>query len=178
MNPDIALLYFLNNFAGKSQIFDALTIFFASYLQYVFVAAFLLLLYFSAHAKHEKRSFFWTVALASIIARLGITEIIRFFYHRPRPFFVYQLHLLIINNAWSFPSCHAAFLFATATAIYLYHRKWGIWFFAGAMLVGISRVAAGAHYPSDVLGGMIVGILTAHLTFYLAKGRFKKYLAP
>jgi membrane-associated phospholipid phosphatase len=32
----------------------------------------------------------------------------------------------------------------------------------------ISRVAAGLHYPSDILGGMIIGILTAYGVFQLA----------
>lgn len=169
MTLDAKLLYFLNNLTGKSQIFDALTIFFASYSQYFLAAAFLLLLYFSAYSKREKLHIFWTTAVSMIIARLGIVEIIRFFYNRPRPFITYGLRPLISENAWSFPSGHSALFFAMATAIYLYNKKWGAWFFAAAIIMNVGRIVAGVHYPSDILGGMIIGIITAYLVFYFAK---------
>ncbi len=174
MTTDIKLLYFLNILAGKSQIFDFLTIFLASYLQYFLVAAFLLLLYFSVYSKREKLTIFWVTAISVVVARLGVTEIIRFFYHRPRPFLTYQLYPLISENEWSFPSGHSTFFFAMATAIYLYNKKWGIGFFIAALLMNISRIVAGVHYPSDILGGMIVGIVVAYVVFYIAEKRKTK----
>ncbi len=174
MTADIKLLYFLNILAGKSQIFDFLTIFLASYLQYFLVAAFLLLLYFSVYSKREKLTIFWVTAISVVVARLGLTEIIRFFYHRSRPFLAYQLHTLISENEWSFPSGHSTFFFAMATAIYLYNKKWGIGFFIAALLMNISRIVAGVHYPSDILGGMVVGIVVAYVVFYIAEKRKTK----
>lgn len=174
MTLDVKLLYFFNNFAGKSQIFDALTVFFASYLQYILIVVFLLLVYVSAYSKQEKLSLFLTTAFSVVVARLGITEIIRFFYHRPRPFLTHQLHQLILENKWSFPSGHSAFFFAMATAIYLYNKKWGIGFFIGAIIMNISRIIAGVHYPSDILGGMVVGIVVAYVVFYMAERKKEK----
>lgn len=171
MTLDVKLLYFLNNLTGKSQIFDALTVFLASYLQYILIAAFLLLLYVSAYSKREKLDIFWTIILSVGIARFGITEIIRFFYHRARPFLTHQLHQLILENKWSFPSGHSAFFFAMATAMYLYNKKWGIGFFIAALLMNVSRIIAGVHYPSDILGGMVVGIVVAYAVFYIAERR-------
>ena len=172
MALDVKLLYFLNNFAGKSQTFDTLTVFLASYLQYFLVAAFLLFLYFSRHSRREKFHIFWITTISVIVARLGITEIIRFFYHRPRPFIAYQVHQLIPENAWSFPSGHSAFFFAMAMAVYLYNKKWGMGFFIAAILMNISRIIAGVHYPSDILGGMIIGALTAYSIFYFAEKEY------
>jgi undecaprenyl-diphosphatase len=169
MTLDVKLLYFFNNFAGKSQLFNTLTVFLASYLQYFLVVAFLLLLYFSAYSKRKKIYIFWTTTISSMVARLGITEIIRFFYHRPRPFITYQVHQLLSGNDWSFPSGHSAFFFAMATAIYLYNKKWGVGFFIAAVIMNISRIIAGVHYPSDILGGMIVGVAVAYAVFYLTK---------
>ncbi|TSC78363.1 MAG: Bacitracin transport permease, PAP2 [Parcubacteria group bacterium Gr01-1014_29] len=176
MTLDVTLLYFLNNLTGRSQVFDALTVFLASYLQYVLIAAFLLLLYVSAYSKQEKLALFLTATLSMVIARLGVTEIIRFFYHRPRPFLAYQLHQLISENKWSFPSGHSAFFFAMATAIYLYNKKWGIGFFIAAMVMNISRIVAGVHYPSDILGGMIVGMVVAYVVFYIAERKKTVYI--
>ncbi len=177
MTLDIKLLYFLNNFAGKSQIFDTLTVFLASYLQYFLVAAFLLLLYFSAYPRREKLYLFWTTILSIIVARLGITEIIRLFYHRPRPFVTLQVHQLLSENEWSFPSGHSAFFFAMATAIYCYNKKWGIGFFIAAILMNTSRIVAGVHYPSDILGGMIVGIVVAYTVFHIVERTKTKEIA-
>lgn len=168
---DVKLLYFFNNFAGKSRIFDTITIFLASYFQLFLIAGFLLVLYFSIYSKREKLYLFWTTALSIVVARGVITEIIRFFYHRPRPFLAHQLHQLISKNVstWSFPSGHSAFFFAAATAIYLQNKKWGVWFFISAILMNISRIIAGVHYPSDILGGMVMGIAVGYSVFYVAE---------
>ncbi len=171
MTLDISIFYLLNNLAGESGFFDSLVIFFASYLQYFLIAIFLLLLYFSVYSRQEKLSIFWTTAISIIVARLGITEIVRFFYHRPRPFSVLPVHQLLFDNEWSFPSGHATFFFAFATAIYLYNKKWGVGFFIAAIAMTASRVITGVHYPSDILGGMIIGIAVAYIVFSFARGK-------
>src|SRR3989344_548539 len=126
---DLNLFYFSNNLSGKSPIFDAVIVFLASYLQYFLVVAFLLLLYFSAYPRRHKLYIFWVTVASIIVARLVVTELIRLFYHRPRPFVIYQVNQLLFENKWSFPSGHSAFFFAMAGAIYLYNKKWGIGFF-------------------------------------------------
>ncbi len=175
MALDINLFYFLNNLAGQSRIFDILVVFFAEYFQYLLIAIFLLLFYFSQYARQKKLRLFWVTVVSTIGARLGVTELIRFFYHRPRPFVTYQVHQLISENGWSFPSGHSAFFFAMATAIYFYNKKWGIGFFLAAVLMNISRVIAGVHYPMDIIGGAIVGMAVAYIVFYFAELIFKKY---
>lgn len=56
-----------------------------------------------------------------------------------------------------------------AMAIFLYNKKWGVWFFFGAILMNISRVMAGVHYPSDIVGGAIVGVVVSYLVFFFAR---------
>lgn len=183
MALDVKLLYFLNNFAGKSKIFDTLIVFLAAYLQYFLVAIFLLLLYFSAYSRREKFYIFWTTTVSIIIARFGVTELIRFFIHRPRPFITLQIHKLISNGwfysdtEWSFPSGHSAFFFAMAMVIYLYNKKWGIGLFIATILMNISRIIVGVHYPSDILGGMIVGIVVGYAVFSIAERKKTKEIA-
>jgi undecaprenyl-diphosphatase len=69
---------------------------------------------------------------------------------------------LIAENAdfKSFPSGHAAIFFAIATAVYLYNKKLGIWFFVVAILMGMARIFVGVHWPSDILGGAVIGIIS------------------
>ena len=169
MTFDIQLFYLLNNLAGQSLFLDNVIVFLASYLAYMLVTVFLILIFFSHYQKREKWEIFLVTVISSIVARFGITELIRFFYHRPRPFSMLEAHQLLSNGEWSFPSGHAAFFFAMATAVYLYNKKWGIGFFIAATLMAVSRVVAGIHYPSDIVGGALIGILVAYITFYSAR---------
>jgi undecaprenyl-diphosphatase len=57
----------------------------------------------------------------------------------------------------SFPSGHAAGSFAFAAFVVMLDRRWGALAVALATLVGLSRIALGVHWPTDVLAGAIVG---------------------
>jgi len=61
----------------------------------------------------------------------------------------------------SFPSSHAVNNFAVATLFSYYYRKWTWAFVVWASLVALSRPAVGVHYPSDIVGGAIIGTMIA-----------------
>ena len=62
---------------------------------------------------------------------------------------------------YSFPSGHTGSSFAAACAMYRSLPKWaGISLLLLAVLIGLSRLYVGVHYPSDVLAGMLTGILS------------------
>lgn len=152
---------------------DAAIIFFSSYLLYLLVVSFLFLLYHASCSKTDKLRIFWGTVISAGIARFGVTELIYLFYHRPRPFLAYQLHPLISDHGWSFPSGHAAFYFSMATSVFLYNKKWGSGLLISVLLITVSRVAAGVHYPTDIIGGMIIGMIVAYAVFHLAEMRRK-----
>ena len=58
-------------------------------------------------------------------------------------------------------NCHATAAFAIATAIFLRHRRWGIFALLAAAVLSVGRVAIGVHYPSDVLAGAALGAACA-----------------
>jgi len=159
MNQEI--FYFFNNLAGKNINLDCAAIFFASYLQYWLVAGLLLFLIFSKDKKREVKNLV-SVVLSVFFSRIVITEVIRFFYPVSRPFVDNHVYSLINHAATSsFPSGHAAFFFAMAMAVYFFNKKWSAVFFAGAILMGASRVIVGVHWPADILAGAVVGIISA-----------------
>jgi undecaprenyl-diphosphatase len=59
----------------------------------------------------------------------------------------------------SFPSGHAAGTFAFAVFVLTLNRRAGAVLVPLATLIGLSRVALGVHYPSDVLAGAVLGSL-------------------
>ena len=79
---------------------------------------------------------------------------------RPRPFAVNSAIDIIIKapSGVSFPSSPTATCFAMATAIYLFHKRLGIIAYVYASLVAFSRMYLYVHYPSDIFGGVILGI--------------------
>jgi undecaprenyl-diphosphatase len=163
---NFVIYQYLHGFSGQSVCFDSLIIFCAKYLPYLMVAALSLFLFFSQNRKRELKMIFYAI-FSVVLSRLVITEIIRHFYPHPRPFQVYNFIPLIYDMASSFPSGHAAFFFALATIIFIFHKKWGIVYFVGSFIIVLSRIMAGIHWPIDILGGILIGVSSALLIYYL-----------
>lgn len=62
------------------------------------------------------------------------------------------------SSVLSFPSGHSVTAFATATALAFMAPRAGKALILLAALIGLSRVVTGAHYPSDVIAGMAIGV--------------------
>ena len=78
----------------------------------------------------------------------------------------------------SFPSSHAANSMAFALFVGWQYKKMLTLLITVAVLVGISRVYVGVHYPSDVLGGMAAGLFIAGLVRYSYEWIKEKYFPP
>ena len=108
---------------------------------------------------------------AAIIAR-GFVEVIRFFFHRPRPFADNPAIISLLNEtSYSFPSGHAAFFFALSTVVYIYNKRWGVWFFIASSVIGFARIMAGVHYLTDIIGGAVLGIVVGFGVYKMLKKR-------
>ncbi len=151
----------ISGVSGKSVALDAIGVFFAEYFSYLIVITFFLF-WFSERNWKIRFSKFSFAALSLILSRGIIVSAIRFFYFRPRPGSVLDVETLIsLPSSSSFPSGHATFFFALAASVFLVDRKWGLWFFLGAFLVGLARVFVGVHWPLDIVGGAVIGIGSA-----------------
>lgn len=112
------------------------------------------------------------VGLPSLIATLAKRAI-----GRGRPLHFDQYGNLSFAPNWgdwtfqSFPSGHATTAFALAAVIGFVSPRWFYPGLAFAAVIGVSRVALGVHYTSDVIGGAILGLAGAYFVRLLFAGR-------
>lgn len=143
-----------------------------------FAVAFFLFRYVRKNPKGENISlfFFGSVAVSGIAA--DIVKVIAGRY-RPSELFehgLYGFDFFHIERAMtSFPSGHTATAFALAMAVAYLWPRWRVVTWAFAILIGISRLAIGAHYPSDIMGGAVLGIVStlALIGYWNKAERFK-----
>lgn len=175
---DLIIFNFFHGLAGRSVFLDALIVGFASYVPFMMLfGAFFFVWRFGRRAR-ERFFVFCFLALSTIIARGFFVPIIRFFYHRPRPFVALEVASLLTPNSYAFPSGHAAFYFALALAIFSFQRRWGICFLVLALFVGVARVAAGAHWPSDIVGGIATAAVSWAIVSALLRREATALYAP
>jgi len=161
MQFDSNFVLWINSFAGKNNFVDGIIIFLGEYfIFFVLLGVFITAYMFYCRQKQLTSLFpFISAGLSALLAYFPIAFIIKNVTARPRPFVVLSLHQLIQDNSFAFPSGHTIFLFALGTMIFPYHKKIGIFTIISGFLVGLARVAAGVHYPSDILGGAVIGVV-------------------
>lgn len=161
---DLNIFRSINGLAGHWSALDAFAIFMAAYSQYVWFAVLAGLGLRSL--LHRTRS--WMLLTLGVGAAGAARWSAKMLIARTRPYQVLTgVHPLIAapidEVQQSFPSGHATFFFALATVLYAYDRRLGRWAFAAAVVMGMSRVYVGVHWPSDILGGALIGMATGWL---------------
>ena len=139
----------------------------------------LIVLIITGYLLLESRYVTAVIVLATSISSEIVDELLKLLFARPRPSVV--PHLRTVVSA-SFPSGHAmesAIIYLTLGALLMRVVKgritkiycMGMAIFL-TLIVGVSRVFLGVHYPTDVVGGWMLGFLWAAITF-LATRRFE-----
>lgn len=107
-----------------------------------------------------------TIAISDPVS----SQIFKPLLHRPRPchpdYFINGAHMLFgLKSSLSFPSSHSTNIFALAFIFTMFYPSRWIWFFSFAVLIGFSRIYVGVHYPGDVLGGALLGVIIAWIVY-------------
>lgn len=111
--------------------------------------------YTSKHLETASRPLFW-----SLIASGVLVHVVKHLFGRGRPKHDAGFLGPTLKGGYeSFPSGHATAAFCFAHVLSHYYPKYRFLFYGFAVVVGLERIEDAHHFPSDILGGAILGIV-------------------
>ncbi|HDR7871503.1 TPA: undecaprenyl-diphosphatase [Bacillus wiedmannii] len=174
----------INNLAGTSALLDKAMIAITNSAAYVAIL-FMFILWFHNGKKENaiKKQYTVLYTTLSVIIALLVNVVIHAVYYHPRPFVSHDVHQLVPHAAdSSFVSDHSVLVFSIAFVFLLRGEKLKYIALIWAVLVGISRMYVGVHYPLDILGAAFLTFITSGLVMQstrtfepIAKFVFKMY---
>jgi undecaprenyl-diphosphatase len=138
--------------------------------KYLFLVSFAIvgIVFFTLSKKDKKKMFF--LSLFSGIISVILLKISAMLVNDPRPFVVNHVIPLIPHVADNgFPSDHTLLTMWLALVVYFYNKKLGIVLIIVSITVGISRVLALVHHPIDIIGSMIIAIISVFISSLIVK---------
>lgn len=117
-----------------------------------------------------------TICLALLINLIVCNLALKPLIARERPYILANIMPIIGEQSdYSFPSGHTSASFAAAFALFMYNKKvYGISALAFATLIAFTRLYLYVHFPTDILGGIAVGVLAAVGAYYVVGFVYKK----
>ena len=117
------------------------------------------------------------ILAVAMVTAMSLTDVLKATFNLPRPFQVPSLGIVArgeIPTNPGFPSGHTTNVFTVATVIWSRYTAWRVPFVLLAMATGVSMIILGLHFPSDVIGGVFLGIFCGTFVLGLAKLRSSK----
>jgi undecaprenyl-diphosphatase len=172
-NLDLAILRFFN-IGLANPVFD---VFFKTITMNQFLLCVLAVILASIIWKdHKKGAIIAIVTITGLaLADIISADILKKLFCRPRPCHAFSDLRMIVGcgGKYGFPSNHAANSVVVAFILTRFYKKLNPFLWTLAVMVCISRMYLGKHYPSDLLGGALLGLLVGLGVLYLARTLYK-----
>ncbi len=116
--------------------------------------------------------------VATVVA-FGVQQLIVMFVDEARPYAVHPSALVLVSRTTdpSFPSDHACVTAAIAVGLLFANRRLGYAAAIGALLMAVTRLYVGAHWPIDVVAGLLVGALVSWGVMFALRGPATRLVA-
>lgn len=138
--------------------------------QYLYLVVVVLTIYFFFKLSRSQQQSFMILSIISLPLIFIVSRLVSRLYFDPRPFVVGHFTPLVTHAADNgFPSDHTLLVAACAVLMFVYNRKASYIIAAIALLVGLSRVAAGVHHFVDIIGSIIIVIIVTTLVQFVLK---------
>lgn len=171
---DLTIFHFINQ-TISNPIFDKFFVFITDLNHWIIAYIILWFILFLKGGEKGKIAAVSVIFLVILSDQIS-SHLLKNIFERIRPCNALDNVNLLIGrtHSYSFPSSHAVSNFAVATFFYKLYPKLKWVLFTTAGLIALSRPYVGVHYPSDILGGAIIGILIGFLFYLIVKFTEKK----
>ncbi|MCE5219982.1 MAG: phosphatase PAP2 family protein [Clostridium sp.] len=164
MNINTMIFNAINGLANHNIVLDKLMIVFSNYVPDIFMATLAVTYIIGLVTMNEKMRVITVDTFMITILNLLLSFVIGAFWYVPRPFVNNKVNLLMPHTIdASFPSDHAIGTMSIAVGVNKWNKVYGRLLIMLSIIVGISRVFVGHHYPSDVIGGYAIVFVTSFL---------------
>lgn len=148
----------------------------AKYL--LFISALITGIFFLCSDKIIKKKLVWPGITSSLISFL-LAKISAHFIYDARPFVVSNIQPLIQHAADNgFPSDHTLVASLASFIVLIFNKKTGLILMLCTILIGVARVLSGIHHPLDVIGSIVIALVSVILAQYILKTNYFHSLPP
>lgn len=169
---DVGLFEQVNRFAVATPWLHAAVSGYAAYGVSVFAVLMLLGWWNARRSDHPGRVATAVLVPVGTLVAIGVNQPLVALFHEARPYTSHPGILVLASRSadFSFPSDHSVMAGAAAAGLWLVSRRLGILTTLAALVMGFSRVYIAAHYPHDVLAGLVLGAAVAIAVQLIARG--------
>lgn len=172
VNCDFAILDFISSF--RSEFFDGIMLAVTALGD---KGVLWILLTLAMLCIPQTRKLGVCMALSLLINFILVNLTVKPLVGRIRPFDLKSdIELLLEAPAdYSFPSGHTSASFAVAVAVLFFNKKWGMSLIVLSSVIAFSRLYLYVHFPTDIIGGIIFGVVSAFCSHFICRKIFKRY---